>query len=78
VSSGWILMMVPTGVPDAIVQKLNKDLRTVTAQKDVIEKFQDLGTYSRDLTPAQTADFIKSEEKLWWPIVRQVEAEAKK
>jgi tripartite-type tricarboxylate transporter receptor subunit TctC len=77
VSSGWILMMVPVGVPDAIVQKLNKDLRTVVAQKDVIEKFQDLGTYSRDLTPAQTADFIKSEEKLWWPIVRQVEAEAK-
>jgi tripartite-type tricarboxylate transporter receptor subunit TctC len=78
VSSGWILMMVPVGVPDAIVQKLNKDLRTVVSQKDVIEKFQDLGTYSRDLTPAQTADFIKSEEKLWWPIVRQVEAEAKK
>jgi tripartite-type tricarboxylate transporter receptor subunit TctC len=78
ISSGWILMMVPVGVPDAIVQKLNKDLRTVVAQKDVIEKFQDLGTYSRDLTPAQTAEFIKSEEKLWWPIVRQVEAEAKK
>ena len=41
VSSGWIVMMVPVGVPDAIVQKLNKDLRTVVAEKDVIEKFQD-------------------------------------
>ena len=51
VSSGWIVMMVPAGVPDAIVQKLNKDLRTVTADKEVIEKFQALGTYSRDLTP---------------------------
>ena len=28
VSSGWIVMMVPAGVPDAIVQKLNKDLRS--------------------------------------------------
>ena len=51
VSSGWIVMMVPAGVPDAIVQKLNKDLRTVTADKEVIERFQQLGTYSRDLTP---------------------------
>ena len=71
-------MMVPAGVPDAIVQKLNKDLRAVTADKEVIEKFQALGTYSRALTPEQTDDFMKNEEKLWWPIVRQVEAEGKK
>jgi tripartite-type tricarboxylate transporter receptor subunit TctC len=78
VSSGWIVMMVPAGVPDAIVQKLNKDLRAVTADKEVIEKFQALGTYSRDLTPQQTDEFMKNEEKLWWPIVQQVEAEGKK
>jgi tripartite-type tricarboxylate transporter receptor subunit TctC len=78
VSSGWIVMMVPAGVPDAIVQKLNKDLRAVVAEKDVIERFQQLGTYSRDLTPQQTDEFMRSEEKLWWPIVRQVEAEAQK
>ena len=78
VSSGWIVMMVPSGVPDAIVQKLNKDLRTVVAEKEVIERFQQLGTYSRDYTPAQTDEFMKNEEKLWWPIVRQVEAEKDK
>ena len=78
VSSGWIVIMVPAGVPDAIVQKRNKDLRTVTADKEVIERFQQLGTYSRDLTPEQTDDFIKNEEKLWWPIVRPVQAGGKK
>jgi tripartite-type tricarboxylate transporter receptor subunit TctC len=78
VSSGWIVMMVPEGVPDAIVQKLNKDLRAVVAEKDVIERFQQLGTYSRDLTPAQTAEFMRNEEKLWWPIVRRVVAEDQK
>jgi tripartite-type tricarboxylate transporter receptor subunit TctC len=75
VSSGWIVMMVPAGVPDAIVQKLNKDLRTVVADKEVIERFQQLGTYSRDYTPEQTAQFMRNEEKLWWPIVRQVNKE---
>ena len=39
---------------------------------DVMEKFHTLGTYTRDLTPAQTGEFIDSEQKLWWPIVREV------
>ena len=72
VSSGWIVLMAPAGVPDAIVQKINADLRRVVAMPDVIERFQTLGTYTRDLTPAQTEEFLRSEEKLWWPIVREI------
>ena len=71
VSSGWIVLMAPAGVPDAIIQKLNADLRKVVA--DAGRAWSDsstLGTYTRDLTPAQTGEFIDSEEKLWWPIVR--------
>ncbi len=72
VSSGWIVLMAPAGVPDAIIQKVNADLRKVVAMPDVQEKIHTLGTYSRDLTPAQTGEFIDSEQKLWWPIVREV------
>lgn len=70
VSSGWIVLMAPAGTPDAIIQKINTDLRKVVAMPDVIERFEQLGTYSRDLTPAQTNEFVRSEEQLWWPIVR--------
>jgi putative tricarboxylic transport membrane protein len=75
VSSGWIVMMAPAGVPDAIIEKLNKDLRSVLVLPDVQARLAALGTYTRDLTPAQTAAFVRSEEQLWWPIVRKVEAE---
>ena len=78
VSSGWIVLMAPAGVPDAIIQKLNADLRKVVAMSDVVERFHALGTYSRDLTPAQTGEFMRSEEELWWPIVRQVQAQDQK
>jgi tripartite-type tricarboxylate transporter receptor subunit TctC len=70
VSSGWIVLMAPAGTPAAVIQKVNADLRKVTAMPDVIERFHALGTYSRDLTPAQTDEFIRGEEKLWWPVVR--------
>ena len=64
--------MAPAGTPDPIIQKVSTDLRTVVAMPDVVERFQVLGTYTRDLTPAQTGEFMRSEERLWWPIVRQV------
>ena len=72
VSSGWILLMAPSGTPDHVIQKVNADLRKVTAMPDVIARLHQLGTYSRDLTPAQTEEFIRSEEKLWHPIVRDL------
>jgi len=72
------VLMAPAGVPDAIIQKLNADLRKVVAMSDVVERFHALGTYSRDLTPAQTGEFMRSEEELWWPIVRQVQAQDQK
>jgi tripartite-type tricarboxylate transporter receptor subunit TctC len=72
VSSGWIVLMAPSGTPDPIIRKVNADLRKVVAMPEVIERFQTLGTYTRDLTPAETGEFIRSEEQLWWPIVRQV------
>jgi tripartite-type tricarboxylate transporter receptor subunit TctC len=72
VSSGWIVLMAPAGTPEAVIQKVNADLRKVVAMPEVVERFQTLGTYTRDMTPAQTGEFIRSEERLWWPIVRQV------
>ena len=51
--------MAPAGVSEAIIQKVNADLRKVVAMPDVLEKFHTLGTYTRDLTPAQTGEFIR-------------------
>lgn len=75
VSSGWVVMMAPTGVPDAIIKKLSADLKTVLAQADVQTRLHHLGTYTRDMSPAETDVFMHDEEKLWWPIVQKVEAE---
>ena len=72
VSSGWIVLMAPAGVPEPIIQKLNAELRKIVAMPDVVERFHTLGTYARDYTSDQTGEFMRSEERLWWPIVREV------
>jgi tripartite-type tricarboxylate transporter receptor subunit TctC len=74
VSKGWLALMAPVGVPDSIVQKINADLRIVLAQPDLIEKFAAIGTYPQPLSPAETAEFMRAEQQLWWPVVREVEA----
>ena len=72
-SHGWLALMAPAGTPDAIVQKVNADLKTVLQMPEVLQRFEVLGTYARILTPAETGAFMRSEEQLWWPIVREVE-----
>jgi tripartite-type tricarboxylate transporter receptor subunit TctC len=72
ISSGWLVLMAPADVPNQLIHKINADLRKVIAMPDVVDRFQTLGTYTRDLTPEQTYEFMRSEERLWWPIVRQL------
>ncbi len=76
-SKGWLLLMAPRGTPDAIINKVNADLATVLALPDVQQKFAALGTFAHHLSPADSAAYIKSEEDLWWPVVRTVEGEKK-
>jgi tripartite-type tricarboxylate transporter receptor subunit TctC len=71
-SKGWLALMAPAGTPDAIVRKISADLLVALDHPEVRHKFEVLGTYIRPLSPEGTAAFIKSEQALWWPIVRAV------
>ena len=73
-ASGWFVLMARAGTPDAIVQKLNRDLRSVLSQPELQEKLAELGTYVQPMSVAETAQFIKSEQKLWQPIARKLMA----
>ena len=71
-SKGWLALMGPTGMPQRVIEKINSDVRTVLALGDVQQKFAAMGTYPRALSPAETAAFIRSEQDLWHPLVRQL------
>ena len=64
--------MSPTGTPDAIVQKVNADLNAVLAMPEVKQRFQEIGTYPRPMSPAETTAFVRAEQDIWRPVVRQV------
>jgi putative tricarboxylic transport membrane protein len=71
-AKGWFALLAPAGVLDEIVRKVNRDLRGVLAQSELQRRFQTLGTYARPMSPAETALFIRGEQDLWRPIVRDL------
>ncbi len=70
---GWFALMAPARTPDAIVQKVNRDLRSVLGEPEVRRKLAVLGTYPRPMSPAETAAFIRNEQDLWRPVVKQLD-----
>jgi tripartite-type tricarboxylate transporter receptor subunit TctC len=71
-SSGWSILVAPRGTPAAVVQKINGDLRMSLAQPALIRKFEEMGDYTRPMTPSELSSFVRSERELWGPIVRQI------
>ncbi|AMN41773.1 Bug family tripartite tricarboxylate transporter substrate binding protein [Rhodoplanes sp. Z2-YC6860] len=68
-SAGWLALVAPLGTPDAIVQKVNADLRKVLTSPDVRTKLAALGSYTHPLSPADTQTFIQQEQQTWGPIL---------
>jgi tripartite-type tricarboxylate transporter receptor subunit TctC len=69
---GWFALMTRAGTPDSIVGKVSQDLQAVLKQPAIEEKFETLGVYPRPTTPAEAAEFIRSERQLWKPVIKNV------
>jgi tripartite-type tricarboxylate transporter receptor subunit TctC len=70
-------MVAPTGTSDAIVRKVNADLRKALDDPDVRAKFAANGAFVRHMTPEEVIAFVQLEQKTWRPILEQVANETK-
>ena len=67
----WLALMARAGTPDFVVRKVSEDLQTILKLPAIKEKFEALGVYPFPMSPAQTAEFIRSEQKLWKPVIKE-------
>jgi tripartite-type tricarboxylate transporter receptor subunit TctC len=67
----WLALMARAGTPDFVVRKVSEDLQTILKLPAVKEKFETLGVYPLPMSPAQTTEFIRSEQKLWKPVIKE-------
>lgn len=72
--TAWIPLLAPAKTPDAVIQKVSKDLRTIVDRPAVQAKLAKLGTYVRPMAPDELASFMVMEDKKWLPAIEKVRA----
>jgi len=69
-TTSWHGVVVPAGTPDSIVRRLYVELRSITQQSDVKDRFAQDGTQVVGSTPEQYAATVKSESAKWAKIIK--------
>jgi len=59
---GWFQIIVPTGTPAAIVERINADVNRITAAPDVITRLAELGIYPRQDSVAGAREFFVQQQ----------------
>jgi len=65
-------LVVPTGTPRPIIDRLNKELRVVLATDDMRARFATVGAEPLSSTPEEYAADISSEETKWSTLVKSL------
>lgn len=73
----WVALAAPSGTPAEVIRKIGEDLNAALAEPALVQRFQELGAVARPMTPAATQAFIRAEQQLWRPVVRQIGLKAR-
>ncbi|CAN7590622.1 tripartite tricarboxylate transporter substrate binding protein [Variovorax sp. LjRoot178] len=68
--SSWHGFVVPTGTPQPVIDKLNREMNAIFAMDDVKKVFAQQGVVPDGGTPAQFQRFIDSQMALWKKVVQ--------
>jgi tripartite-type tricarboxylate transporter receptor subunit TctC len=72
----WFALMAPHGTPDAIIERMHKELQAALAAPDVTAKFAEQGVTAGNMPPSVLEGFIRQETKKWSRIVKESGAKA--
>lgn len=73
----WFGLVAQKKVPDAIVQKLSKDVAEILAMPDIKAKFDSLGMELDPMAPAAFDAYMVAEHDKWSKVMKQAGLEAK-
>ncbi len=71
-AGAWFGILAPKGMPAAIVTKLNATFNTVLRDEGTQKELKALGLVPKPMSPAEFADFMRDNAKMWQSIVSSV------
>lgn len=66
----WYGLFAPAGTPDALVQKINKDLNEALALPDIQERLKGINLQPTPSTPAEFDRFFRAESERWAALIK--------
>jgi tripartite-type tricarboxylate transporter receptor subunit TctC len=75
--ASWFGLMAPKGVPKAVVDKVNADVRAALKMPDVVERLTVLGSLPSPNSPAEFDALIKSDETAYAELLAKAGLQAK-
>jgi len=70
-ATNWWGILAPAGVPQAVVDRLRKEIAAVQTLKPVVEQFEREGASIVQMSQAEFAAFIGSETDKWGKVVKE-------
>ncbi len=67
----WLGLVAPRGTPAAIIDKLQSETAKILNDAAIKARADAVGLYLSSSTPAEFADFIKTEAARWQPVVKK-------
>jgi len=74
---GWFVLAAPARTDSAIIGKQAHDLETVLTRPEFRKKLLELATYTRLMTPEETGAFIRNEQQIWKPVLKEIIAKTR-
>ena len=69
-------MVGPAGLPQDIVQRLNREIVSIINSKEIIDRFHADGTLPTPSTPEELTAYLRAEIKKWGDVVRVAKIKA--
>lgn len=70
---GWFALVAPTGTPRAVIERVNRDLNALLAEREIADRIATIGPIADpSMSPEATAAFLRSEHARWSDITREI------
>jgi tripartite-type tricarboxylate transporter receptor subunit TctC len=71
--SGWFALAAPAGTPEAVIERLNRELAVILKNPQIVGKLAELGffTYEPE-APAAVRAYVRAQYELWGKLTRDI------
>lgn len=69
-AESWFALFAPKGTPQAVVDKINAEVKKALDQPDTKKRFADLGGEIRTMSPQELRAYVAAEREKWAKVVK--------